>query len=69
MTTQRRRGSADFLVSDELFFTYQLAEQTHRTVDELLTGERRPISLSEFFMWSTYYAVKAHYADHGKSSE
>ena len=56
-------GSSDFLGSDELFFTYQLAEQTQRTVEELLTGERRPLSLNEFCMWSTYYKVKKLYSD------
>jgi hypothetical protein len=57
----RRPGSVDFLESDELFFTYQLAEQSQRTVQELLTGEKGPLSLSEFFMWHTYFKVKSLY--------
>lgn len=35
----------------------------HITVHELLTGERGPMSLYEFGMWSTYYKVKQYYAD------
>jgi hypothetical protein len=38
----------------------------HRTVEELMTGERRPISISEFYMWSTYFKVKKQLADQEK---
>jgi hypothetical protein len=40
---------------------------TNRTVDELLTGKRRPLTMYEFLMWNTYLAVKAHYAEKGKN--
>jgi hypothetical protein len=60
---RRIDGRSDFLDSDELFFTYQLAEQTQRTVEELIAGEHRPLTLQEFFMWSTYYKIKKLYQD------
>lgn len=61
--TRKRDGRSDFLESDELFFTYQLAEQTKRTVAELTSGEPCPLSLSEYFMWSTFYKIKQLYQD------
>ena len=64
----RRPGSVDFLASDELFFTYQLAEALNKTVHELLTGERAPLASSELRMWSTYFKVKQHYAETQKNS-
>ena len=41
---------------------------THRTVHELLTGERAPLSSNELRMWSTYFKVKRHYAETSKDS-
>jgi hypothetical protein len=51
----------------ELYFTYQLAETLHRTVEELLTGEKHPLSMAEYQNWSTYYKVKEYLSKHSKN--
>lgn len=55
---RKRSGTSDFNESPELFFLYRLAEEKHVTVAELLTGEKQPITVAEFYMWSTYFSVK-----------
>lgn len=40
--------------------TYMLAERLGKTVEELLTGVPRPLSMSEYIMWCAYFKVKAY---------
>jgi hypothetical protein len=38
-------------------------------VQELFTGEKRPLSQYEFSMWNTYYKVKALYQENAQREQ
>ena len=58
-TIRRKRKRSRFLSDADKFNTFFLAEKLGKTVDELLTGRKRPLSNIEFTRWMAYLSVKA----------
>lgn len=48
-----------FLLDNEEYLTYEIAERLGKTVEELLTGHPGPLSAQEFVNWSAFYTVRA----------
>jgi hypothetical protein len=56
MTWKRQRPT--FETNPDLFQLFYTAEKLGKTVDELLTGEVRPMSTTEFRYWAAYFVFK-----------
>jgi hypothetical protein len=54
----RKRQRPTFETNPDLFQLFYTAEQLGKTVDEILTGESRPMSTTEFRYWAAYFVFK-----------
>ena len=59
----RPRWRPNFRENGELFHLFRIAELLGKTVDELLSGQPKPLSNAEFMGWGAYFAQKAKLED------
>ena len=59
MTSSRRRTSVSFRTDGDLYFTYMLARELGKTVEELLSGRSQPLTHREWLRWLAFFSVEA----------